>query len=281
MSDLRETTSEMLETLVWSGLLQEEHGAQPKAVLEFVLSRPSLLLEVSLSRIYQHWKDHEFAILTSWKSAGKKTQQQNLDDLDELKLTLKKLGFGHIRLLGHGEEEKDPEKPGPKTVPVTEPSLLVVNVNIETGEPQPSFRDLIIGLGEKYNQWSIMYHHPETGSEQIRTTQTIGGVPAEVTQRYKKFVPGVADYYSQVWQRRGDPEAGTFHLESKRRPLFIRYADRPHNWIEGMGHESRRDIGFGYYNSLPLAVVRVFLEVLKDSKKYEKQLPRNQKHHYR
>lgn len=235
-------------------------GIVTEKLATVLADKPELLLEVSLSRIYSHWKGREFAILTSWKEY--KTEQENVDDLNSLKLKLRGMGFGHIRLLGHGEEE-DPEKAG-ETIDVTEPSLLVVNLLAHPGGSDPDFREKMIGLGQEYDQWSILYHRPETGTEEIATGKTVGGQPATVLTRYKKFVPGAAKYYSQVWQRRGDPAAGTFHLapgtESKRRVLLVRYADRPHGWIEGMGLESSGDMGFGLYEELGSACAAILNE---------------------
>lgn len=232
-------------------------GEATKDVWRILTENPDAFLEASISRIYQHWQEHEFGLITAWRQyeddcATPRSGDVNGQNMAGLLNMISASNLDHIRLVGHGTEDD---------MPVEEPSYMVVN-QTRDGEALDNFRDLLVDWASQaaWVQDSIIYHHPQAGSELIQVSECAADpdnpaalrrqpIPARTLEIFPGFVPAVREYYSQRkkrWQqdvarqKLGEPpeQHGVFALE------FLRYGDEPHTWLEGMGRGAMGDLGF-------------------------------------
>lgn len=166
---------------------------------------PKRLNEVSLGRVYQHYKrmqdsDGSFAILTSYRKAvTPEAHIKNKETFKKLKNEAKRWGF--FQLIGYGQE--DDEVTGEEVV-VTEPSLFIVNI---------SFDDAM-RLSKKYGQYGFQYAGPETEGN-VWMVYTRGGYEVEGAFHPMK----IAKYYSRLKKK-------PFVFESK--------AVQNETWMDGL-----------------------------------------------
>lgn len=163
--------------------------------------RPQVLLEASLNRILKHIGGGEivakdgrvvsggghFAILTAWRKFGDRTrkpevasrdvalqgqkspQRANRENFANLVREIRSHHLGCIRLTGSwldsdGDQLSDPIERSifvPGSVPARDPGALPKTNENDQGAGELT-RDLIINLGQKYNQDSVIYSGPET-----------------------------------------------------------------------------------------------------------------------
>lgn len=160
-----------------------------------------LVNEASLARIFQHFQDMKmgkenasFAILTSWRASFSK--QENEARLEDLKQTLREMGYGFIRLTGHWKECQDENIPYDQCPPdklkdSIEPSLFIPNIT----------KDKAVAVGNKYSQDAIVFAGPETGGKV--TLLFRGGDSMEIGD----FEPGSVTQAYSTWKKRD------FHFE--------------------------------------------------------------------
>ena len=103
------------------------------------------LKESSLSRLYRHMQEHDSAALSAFRNEFSK--EENLERNRELKAELLGRGYGVTRILGSYIENFET----PKAVEVAEESFFVLN-----RKDDPNFRNEIAGLGEDFDQDSVL-----------------------------------------------------------------------------------------------------------------------------
>ena len=103
------------------------------------------LKESSLSRLYRHMQEHDSAALSAFRNEF--TKKENLERNRELKAELLGRGYGVTRILGSFIENFET----PKAVEVSEESFFVSN-----RKDDPNFRNEIAGLGEDFDQDSVL-----------------------------------------------------------------------------------------------------------------------------
>lgn len=152
--------------------------------------------ESSLSRVYNDFKNTEWAMLTSWRANVDSKTNKNL--LNQLKGILKSKGLGYVRVEGYGQEEE-----GDKVVTVREPSLFIKNVK-SGGNPvmdSKDFKNFIIQLGIKYNQWGVVYSNPNSTTDLIVLKDDYGKPLSspKVIDTMTKFSPKkTAQFFSKL-----------------------------------------------------------------------------------
>jgi hypothetical protein len=157
--------------------------------------------ETSLSRVYAHWKDRGFAILSA--DRGERTPQENKRWRKQLKKAIRADGFGFVPIDGFWYEDH-----GGKQVKVSERSFLVPNRGGEV-EGIERLRDGVTRWGrlDRSNpQESVILVSPGGPVEFIDPTN------GRVSFTLARFAPGkVADIYSGLRKR-----SGTFVFEGWR-----------------------------------------------------------------
>jgi len=170
------------------------------------------LYEASLGRIWQHVVEADeksIAILTSWRAANNKKQNQK--QFQDLKAAVRGLGLGFVQIRGHWREcqndsvpyENCPEE---ELVDAIEPSLFIIGIKQEQAEM----------LSNQYKQDAYIFAGPESkgkvvllfkGGESMEIgsfkPQTLGQAYSELIKsklaspKYFKF-EGI-EYTAQTW----------------------------------------------------------------------------------
>lgn len=172
----------------------------------------AVLDEASLSRVYAHWKDRGFAIVSA--DRGERSPAQNKRWRKKLKAAIRAAGFGFIPLDGFWFEED----PSGKRHKVAERSYLVPARELKEAAAPPLVRPVpaIAVLRKAALRWGRI--DPRNPQESIILTNP--GGPVEfldpITGRpsfsLTRFAPGkVADIYSRLRKR-----PGTFVFEGWR-----------------------------------------------------------------
>lgn len=235
------------------------------------------ITEVSTSRIYQHFEDSEFVVLTSWRQPeypddatpeqreeiDRQTQIRNEENFNLLRKQLQGMGLGHIRVLGHGQEDV-----GGQVTDVVEPSLVVVNKTMD-GQEMPDFLDQMAELAKQYDQFAIVWHEPTQGPNLVQTK----GETTQVIDRMPSFGTAMRQFYSQLWSRRGDPSAGTFSFHNPsnapnnpRRECKLRvmyFPKKPDTVMEMMALHVLGDVGAPFYENEHDAIADIIAEALE------------------
>jgi len=152
---------------------------------------PVELTEVSLARLYKHWTDVGFVIVSA--NRGERTWQENRQELKKLQRTIRSDGYGFILLTGHWKETD--VRTGEKKIQ-QEPSLLVPSTGDLT---HLRARGIVwAGLDPALPQESFIFAWPGGPVEFIDPVKRV------VTFKLSKFKPGkVADIYSKLRKRPG------------------------------------------------------------------------------
>ena len=103
------------------------------------------LIESSLSRLYKHMTEHDSSILSAFRNEF--TRAENYERNRELKARLLERGYGVTKVAGSYIENFQT----PKAMEVSEESFFVSN-----RKDDPQFIEVISGLGEEYNQDSVL-----------------------------------------------------------------------------------------------------------------------------
>jgi len=193
---------------------------------------PKTILEASLGRIWQHHGKHGFVILTSWRAEN--SLEQNKANLQKLKGLVRGAGYGFIQAEGLGQEDT----PSGEVVATSEPVLLVPG----RGD-LADLRKQAVSWGKKFNQYAIVFHDPEDGSELV-------GQNGERLDHWKKFSANVATKFLTRLKKGGsfalewigvkyaDPLTGGFmqglHEQSQGRLLIAECSDRYEPWLAKM-----------------------------------------------
>jgi hypothetical protein len=189
------------------------------------------LVEASLGRVWQHHQKTGFVIITAWR--GDQDKRANEAALKRLKADVRAAGYGFIPLEGVGQEKVDG-----KIVQAVEPSLLIPNKRrgvaedcddcglSERGQSSADeLRGLALKWGKKYDQFAVLVHDPQTGTEILKPS---GGVVA----RASKFSPNTAaEFFSRLKGR-------DFTLEW----WGIKYPDPPSSWMEGAARQAEGQV---------------------------------------
>lgn len=240
------------------------------------------ILEVSISRIHQHFEDNEFVVLTSWRQPqypkeatpeerreiARQTQIRNEENFNLLRRQLRGMGLGHIRILGHGQEDI-----GGQVVDVVEPSLLVVNKTMD-GDSLPDFLDRMIDVAQQYDQYAIVWHEPTQGPNLVQVKGDVRGPAAtQVVDRMPSFGTALRQFYSHLWSRRGDPGVGTFSFynpsnqdNNPRRECKLRvmhFPRKPDTLMEMMALHVLGDVGVLFYENERDAMADIIAEALE------------------
>jgi hypothetical protein len=183
-----------------------------------------MILEASISRIYNDFKENEFAMITAWRvgDIGNKSNQS------QLKSQIQSAGFGYVRIDGVGQEEKDG-----KLVSASEPTLLVKNVK-NGGEPlmdSKKFANFMFKLAKQYDQWGIVLSNPTEGVRLIAFKDEDGNsISPKVYSKLSKFSPGkTGEFFSKLKGR-------TFKFEG------FKYGDPHKGWVHGMALQSEGEV---------------------------------------
>ena len=205
------------------------------------------LLEASLARIWDHYQNKQFAVLTSWRQDN--SQEENEANFKQLKADLKSINTGFIPLVGHGQEYISG-----KVNVVNEPSLAV----FPKATPDDRFRGNIIEIGKKYKQWGLIVHtaNKEIDGKVSLLTELITLDPEKVEEVYDSIhFNRIAKFYSELFSCTG---GRTFNFES------VLAVDGPHGtnlWMKGMSREGGGEI-FDDLNRHPEDQIREILKYL-------------------
>jgi hypothetical protein len=188
------------------------------------------LFEASLARIWDHYKNRQFAVLTSWRQNNSK--DMNDVNFKSLKADLRANDIGFIPLIGYGTGDV----PGGETVTI-EPSLAA----FPKTTPNDGFRDIIIDLGKKYKQWGVIIHTSQQASDNLAQaemfpTELITLNPERVEKVYGSVhFNKIAEFFSELFNKQGR----TFTFEK------VLAAGRPkgtNSWMAGMARVSDGEI---------------------------------------
>jgi len=182
------------------------------------------LLEASLIRVWNHYNNKQFGLLTSQKKEA--SEKENEANYYKLKDDIKQNDLSYVKLRGFGQEVN--KLSGKKEV-VEEPSFLVVNDKA----PSEEFKNLIISLGQKYKQDYVIVNHPKDAEHAETRTELIKTRPSvKVEQRYKNIhFNKIADFYSQLY---GGNRTFTFEK--------VLANDGIDNHIDGMGRKASGEL---------------------------------------
>lgn len=185
----------MVKTVDFLDILEAKHAGNV-----------SLVNEASLYRVFAHVKNSpakSFAILTSYRNSN--PPLANKESFKKLQQTVRSMGLGFNKLLGHWQESQNPDvayseaKPE-ELVDSAEPSLFITGISLQDA----------LSLGNKYNQDAIVYSGEETSGKVVLvfrdgTTSEIGEfTPHKIAQAYstikgKNFVFEYFEYKAQSW----------------------------------------------------------------------------------
>ena len=163
----------------------------------------SLLNEASLYRVYAHVRNTQnksFAIITSYRNSN--APLANKESFKQLQSTIRSMGLGYNKLVGHWQESQNSEVTYDKAAPeelvdATEPSLFITGITLQDA----------LSLGIKYNQDAIVYSGVETNGKVVLvfrdgSTSEIGEfTPHKIAQAYStiKGKNFVFEYKAQSW----------------------------------------------------------------------------------
>lgn len=194
---------------------------------------PPSILEASLSRVWQHHGETGFVIMTSWR--GDEDAKTNKANLKTLKGLVKGAGYGFIPVEGVGQE-----KVGGKVVQASEPSLLIPAKKKGDNESDVGqLRELAMKWGKKFNQFAVLVHDPEGGTQIVTPTGKVVG-------KAKKFSPNTAaEFFTRLrgknftlewWGiKYGDPPEGGvmagYAEQMEGRVMIAECGDRLDDWL--------------------------------------------------
>jgi len=177
------------------------------------------LLEAGLSRIFTHYKNRLFAILTAWRAD--RSLGQNQDNMDQITSDIRASGLGFIRCRGKGSEIR----PDGTELAFDEPSLVVIGDKY--GGEADRFRTDMVTLARKYKQDFIIVNVPGKAVEEVSVRN--GKVRRTTTVLHFNVI---ADFYTQLTQGR------TF--SAKFEALLTEPA--PINWLSLQGRKGEGEI---------------------------------------
>jgi len=173
---------------------------KPKGIL--VQHGTSPLTEAGLSRVYRHWDEHGFAIVSAQR--GERTDAENARHTAALKSRIRADGYGFIPLRGYWTETD--ANTGEKKR--QEEISFLIPARRDGGDPLGDLRRDALKWGKRDEQESVIlaepggpvrFLDPKDGRETFKLTQ---------------FVPGkVADIYSTLRNKIGKRSSGTFVFE--------------------------------------------------------------------
>jgi hypothetical protein len=185
-----------------------------------------ILIESSLNRILEHFKTREFVLITA--NRGELNRQENINRNSSLRKDLKKLYLGYVPVDGVGQEE-DSEG---NIHSVVENSFFVPNgkrlTNTSVGEPVENFKEKMLDLAEKYEQWGIVYGSGDGTSELIETSSR------QSVANFNDIKFGIGEFFTRLKSgKRKGVDGKDFKFES----VDVHHVE---NFMEGMAHN---DVG--------------------------------------
>lgn len=154
------------------------------------------LNEISLSRLYKHVEDNRpLATLSGYRyqddSGRVLSIQENRTRNKEISSELKRQNYAYISVRG-AYIEKDSEG---KEVEVAEESFLVIG---EMGKGD-QLKALVVKLGKKYGQDSILYRDDQGQAQLISTRADSFVGPIGSVEKLGRFIPKqIGDYYTKL-----------------------------------------------------------------------------------
>jgi hypothetical protein len=127
------------------------------------------LLEASLSRVHSHVQGRNIGMITAHR--GENTPKENASRNKELEQSIRKSGYGFIKVKGRYIENYGT----PKAKPVDEHSYLVVG---KTGDDKGHLLNFLKKHGEKYGQDSILHKSTSEETAKLHGTRE-GGWPGK------------------------------------------------------------------------------------------------------
>lgn len=177
------------------------------------------LLEVGLSRALDHFEHQEFAQISADRREMPEDEKANARR--ELERDLVGYDLGYISMRGRGQEEV-----GGKVMPTEEISYFVPN-RTRKGVKIPDFREIMLSLAAKFNQYAIIYG-PGDGSADLLLSN------GSVDKHWTQWHPSKADFFTSLKQG-----SRNFHYESVQR---VYPGNSKVGWFEGLAAYSRGEI---------------------------------------
>jgi hypothetical protein len=159
-----------------------------------------LINEVNLGRVYQHTQNRNIGMITAHR--GEYEAGENNQRNQELEDSIRKAGFGYVKVRGRYIENHGTENANP----VDEHSFLVIG---KQGNDNGELLSFLKNHGEKYEQDSILHKSHDSETAQLHGTKE-GGYPGMgETVDVGKFHPSRAGEFHTVLRNRK-----TFSFES-------------------------------------------------------------------
>ena len=216
------------------------------------------LNETSYDKLVNYHFDNGFCILTAFRSEF--TMAENRARNKKLAADLKANGLGFIRVTGGYREiidkdnvnwddaEKIPDNDEKRLLTIMEESLLVPNFDIKTKKPFDDFdklKDIIIDLGIKYEQDSVLISPPHSGGNAyyVITNERYGDL-GDIDMKFDKMdLASITDTYfsslsktiNKLKVKRGDGVGG-FKFEKLK--YVCTFVDEPRHTLSGMRSEN-------------------------------------------
>lgn len=235
------------------------------------------LNETSYDKLVDLHLKNGFFILTAFRSEY--TLSQNRSRNRELAEDLKSNDLGFIRVTGGYREIIDrdnsnwdnaeiiEDSDNKRLLTIMEESLLVPNYDVRTKQPFENFErieDVIISLGEKYDQDSVLVSPPFSGGKAyyVITNERYGDVGTVDIQFSKMDLASITDtYFSSLAKTinklkyKQQDGVGGFKFEKKQ--YVCTFLDEPRHTLSGLRSENASGalpvFGSHYYESSTLA----------------------------
>jgi len=200
--------------------------------------------EVSLQRVYSHWKDRGFAIVSADRGTaavgGQRTAQENNHWRKVLKAAIRKAGYGFVPLVGYWHEKVEKPDGSKEKVRLKEYPFLIP---AKSGE---DLTKLAIKLGrlDRNNPQETVLVVAAGGEGRFYNTRQDGvyddGPVGSVSFKLPTFSPSkVADIYSRLRNKVGKAHRGPGQMAPSPNPTtgaFVfegwRFAPPPQSFME-------------------------------------------------
>ena len=150
------------------------------------------LFEASITRILRNIDNSvQFAIITAWRSVD--TKNINKNNVEQMIFDIKSNNLSFIKIIGLGQEENGKVS--------KEPSLIIKNISRDgNSKIMKSFKNYIIGLGIKFNQYGIIVKNENNDIQFIALKDDEGNkIQPKIIETFKKIkVDKVATFLSKL-----------------------------------------------------------------------------------
>jgi hypothetical protein len=182
------------------------------------------IVETSVSRLLTHFDKTGFAVLTAYR--GEKTKEENEANLAELKSKVRASGYSFIPIIGKGREQ---HPDGTETI-ASEPSIFIPDK--PRYDDVQDLRDLVVKLGNDYNQTSVLYKPKDGPVVEIKCSN------GEILRTMPSFgAKEWADFWTQIVRGSKSQKDVKVVFES----VFYQIGN-PESFIEGMSRQADGEI---------------------------------------